>query len=274
MKNLYLPLALLLSATTLPALQPKQTLTCDDHHGDSRRSNYCEMREQTVASAGAIISVDGSPNGGIAIKGWDRADVLVRAKVTTSAPTDGEARDLARQVNVQTAGAQIRSDGPTGLHDRSWSVSYEVFVPTRSSANVKTVNGGISISDVLGGLEFQTVNGGVSLKRVNGTVRGETTNGGVNIELAGDRWDGQGMEVKTTNGGVNVVVPASFSAQLEAETHNGGIHSDFPTVMTTSSSGRQPHRVSAALGSGGALVKITTTNGGVNIKTAGGVKHL
>jgi len=265
MKNLHLSLALLLSAASLPALQPKQTLNCDDHHnGDSRRANFCEMREQTTASAGGVISVDASPNGGISIKGWDRADVLVRAQIRTSAPSDGEARDLARQVNVQTAGAQIRSDGPKGDHDRSWSVSYEVFVPSRSSANVQTVNGGITINDVIGTLEFKTVNGGVNLKHVGGSVRGQTTNGGLNIELAGDRLEGQGMEVKTTNGGVNIVVPQNFSAQLEAETRNGDIHTDVPAVVPASS--RPERHVSMALGRGGAMMKITTTNGGVNIK--------
>jgi DUF4097 and DUF4098 domain-containing protein YvlB len=274
MKNSCLPLALVLSASLLRA-QPKPTLSCNDHNENSRRASYCEMREQTVAAAGGIITVDASPNGGISLKGWDRADVLVRAQVRTSAPTDGEARDLARMVNIQTVGAQIRSDGPShnNDHDRSWSVSYEVFVPTRSSANLQTVNGGINVSDVLGGMEFKTTNGGINLHRVNGTVRGQTTNGGVNIELAGDRWDGQGMEIRTTNGGVNLVVPASFSAQLEAETHNGGIHSDLP-MATMPQSGRPPHHVSTALGAGGAMLKITTTNGGVNIKTAGGIKRL
>src|SRR5438093_990224 len=139
MKNFYLSMALVLSVSSLSALQPKQTLNCDDHHGNSRRATYCEMREQTVAAAGGVISVNASPNGGISLKGWDRSDVLVRAKIQTQADTDAEARDLARQVNVQTAGAQIRSDGPKSDHDRSWSVSYEMFVPTRSSANVETV---------------------------------------------------------------------------------------------------------------------------------------
>jgi DUF4097 and DUF4098 domain-containing protein YvlB len=264
MKNLCLSLALVLSAASLPALEPKQTLNCDDHHGDSRRASFCEMRESTVAAAGGLISVNGSPNGGISVKGWDRADVLVRAQVRTSAPTDAEARDLARQVNVQTAGAQIRSDGPSNLRDRSWSVSYEVFVPARSSADVQTVNGGININDVIGSLEFKTVNGGVNLKRVGGSVRGQTTNGGLNIELVGDRLEGQGMDVKTTNGGVNLVVPQHFSAQLDAETRNGNVHSD--TSMIVAASNRPERHITTALGNGGATIKITTTNGGINIK--------
>jgi DUF4097 and DUF4098 domain-containing protein YvlB len=264
MKHLDLSLALVLSASSLLALDPAPTLKCDERNSDSRRASYCEMREQTVAAAGGAVSVNASPNGGIAVKGWSRNDVLVRAQVRTYAPTDAEARDLARQVNVQTAGAQIASDGPTRDHDRSWSVSYEVFVPTRSAANVQTVNGGVSISDVIGTLEFKTVNGGVSLKRVGGSVHGQTTNGGLNIELSGDRLEGQGMDVKTTNGGVNLVVPQNFSAQLEAQTRNGSIHSDAPIVLPALN-GPERH-ISTALGSGGAPIRIVTTNGGVNIK--------
>jgi hypothetical protein len=59
-------------------------------------------------------------------------------------------------------------------------------------------------------------------------------------------------------------VPQHFSAQLEAETRNGSIHSDLPMVVPASN--RPERHVSTALGSGGAMLRITTTNGGVNIK--------
>jgi DUF4097 and DUF4098 domain-containing protein YvlB len=263
MKNLTLPLALLFSASALPAFQPKPTLDCNDR-GDSKRAHFCEMREQTVSSGG-MISVDASQNGGIAIKGWNRADVLVRAQVRTYAPTDDQAKDLARQINVQTAG-QIRAYGPPSDHERSWSVSYEVFVPSRFSANVETVNGGVSISDVVGNLEFKTVNGGLSLNHIGGYVHGRTTNGGVSIELAGDRWEGQGLDVTTTNGGVNLRVPQNYSAQFEAQTSNGRIHApDVPQVQTETQPGRPSNHLSTALGAGGAMLKVVTTNGGVSL---------
>ena len=74
------------------------------------------------------------------------------------------------------------------------------------------------------------MNGGVTLKRVNGNVQGRTTNGGVNIELAGDRWNGNGMDVKTTNGGYPGRA-AALLGELEAETRNGGIHCDLPLQL-------------------------------------------
>ncbi|HEY3835983.1 MAG TPA: hypothetical protein VGL72_05410 [Bryobacteraceae bacterium] len=264
MKILTVPLTLLLTVPTSWAFQSRPTLDCNNDHGNSDRGHFCEMREQTVSAAG-MISVDGSQNGGISVKGWDRSDVLVRAQVRGEAPTDDQAKDVVRQVIVSTGG-QVRATGPAHDRDRSWSVSYEIFVPTRFSVNLATVNGGLSISDVNGNLEFKTVNGGLNLRRVGGYVHGQTTNGGVNVELAGDRWDGQGLDVATTNGGVNLRIPRNYSAQFETETHNGRIRAvDMPEVQTQSPTGHAATHVSTALGAGGAMLKITTTNGGVNL---------
>ena len=107
LKNLSVPLAFLFSVPTFA--QPRPTLDCN-HRGGQNRASFCEMREQSVAG-GSMLSVDASQNGGISIKGWDRSDILVRSQVSTYAPTDGEARNLALQIIVQTAGSDIRANG-------------------------------------------------------------------------------------------------------------------------------------------------------------------
>ena len=45
---------------------------------------HCEIKEQTVAAGGAI-TVDARKNGGVSVKGWDRNEVLVRARIQTAA---------------------------------------------------------------------------------------------------------------------------------------------------------------------------------------------
>jgi DUF4097 and DUF4098 domain-containing protein YvlB len=92
-------------------------------------------------------------------------------------------------------------------------------------------------------------------------------NGGVTIELAGDHWDGQGLDVSTTNGGLHVKVPQSYSAQLDLSTHNGSIRADLPELQTIlqSEEVRRSKHVAAAMGRGGAVVKLATTNGGVSV---------
>ena len=111
-------------------------------------------------------------------------------------------------------------------------------------------------------IDFEATNGGVVLKRVGGAVHGSTTNGGLVIELAGDRWDGETLDVSTTNGGVIMSVPENYSAHLQTGTVNGSVNVDFPVNVQ----GRLTKQVAFDLGSGGATVKAMTTNGGVHLK--------
>ena len=247
----------------------ESSLECRDWGGDDRLQSHCEIKEQTLP-AGGIITVDGKQNGGISIKGWERNEVLVRSRIESQAPTQAEADQLAREVRVETAGLSIHAEGPQTREDYQWYVSYEIFVPRRSDLSLQAHNGGISISDVSGRIDFKTMNGGVTLRRVGGSVRGSTTNGGVHVELAGVRWDGEELNVKTTNGGVNINMPNNYSAHLETSTVNGNLSSDFPLNVPLTERGRMPKDISVDLGSGGSPIRVTTTNGGVRVGRSSG----
>lgn len=259
--------AAFLLATALAPAQQKQ-LTCEDRPND-RRHRVCDMRELTVAYNGRL-EVDAAPNGGIRISAWDRNEILVRAKVEAWGDTDSESRDRLNQVQVSTAGARVKADGPTSTTfgiktgDQKWSVSYEAFVPRKIDLKLDSVNGGIHVADIRGNLRFQTVNGGVTLSGVNGTVKGETVNGGVHVDIAGTRWEGEGLEVETVNGGVELSVPASFAANVHAETVNGGMHSEIAGAVVTGKWG--PKKMDLTVGGGGPRVSVSTVNGGVHIK--------
>lgn len=239
----------------------EKTMTCDNgNNGD--RARHCEIREQTVAAIGRL-AVDASPNGGVTVKGWLRGDVLVRARVETSADTQAAAANMASQVSIDTSGGQVRANGPTSANDASWSVGYEIFVPQNSDLTLKTVNGGVTISDVRGQIHFDTVNGGVNLRRLAGDVSGATVNGGINAEMTGAIWEGRQMEISTQNGGVTVKAPSSYSAHVQAETGMGRIHSDFANSIDNNT---RSNRVDFNLGSGGSLIHVTTNNGGITFK--------
>src|SRR5215467_10798331 len=167
----------------------ERELSCNDNNrGD--RGSHCMIKEETVAATGGTITVDGKMNGGVTVKGWDRNEIFVRAKIQTQADTDAEAQALAGQIRIETGGANIYAEGPEMRNHQGWSVSYEVSVPRNSNLSLKAHNGGIGVSDVRGRIEFNTTNGGVSLRRLAGDVKGETTNGGLSIDLIGAGWDG------------------------------------------------------------------------------------
>jgi DUF4097 and DUF4098 domain-containing protein YvlB len=257
MRNQLLTLALAgFSAVTLVA-QEKQ-LTCDKRGNWNDKVGTCEIREQSIPFAGRL-AVDAGKNGGISVKGWDRADVLVRAKVEAWGDTEADAKSLATQIRLDTSAGVVKPSGP---ESKGWAVSFEIFVPRRGDLNLNAYNGGIGIDGVTGRIQFKTTNGGVHLTRLGGDVEGKTTNGGVHVELAGARWEGQKLDVETKNGGVNMTMPANYSAQLETETVNGSVKVDFPMTVKGDLTNK---KISTTIGSGGPTIRVVTVNGGVKV---------
>ena len=214
-------------------------------------------------AAMGLLNVDAGQNGGATIKGWSRDEVLVRARVESWGTSDSDARGMASQVYIDTSGGHVQTRGPESANNAGWSVSFEIFVPQATNLTVKTVNGGIAISDIRGNLRFEATNGGIHLARLAGEVTGSTVNGGVNIEMSGTTWDGNQVAVTTRNGGVNISLPANYSAHFQTETVNGSLHSDFPLNLQGEP---RSHNHDFSMGGGGPLIHVTTTNGGVKLK--------
>jgi DUF4097 and DUF4098 domain-containing protein YvlB len=253
-----------LSAFAQRTDRDERSLTCNDNWNGNRAS-HCVIKEQTIPASSGMIAVDGKKNGGVSVKGWDRVEIFIRSKIQAWADTEAEAQAIGGRIRIETSGGRIYAEGPATGNNQGWAVNYEIFVPRNSNLSLKSHNGGISIADVRGQIEFDALNGGVSLKRLAGNVKGHTTNGGLSIELAGNRWDGEGMNAKTTNGGVSMLIPEDYSARLETGTVNGGMKIDIPVTVQ----GKIERELAIDLGSGGAIVRATTTNGGVSIKRKG-----
>ncbi len=239
---------------------------CEQDSRGEEGNHFCEVREMTL-SADDVLRVDGGQNGGVKVIGWEENEVLVRARVWAKARSDGDAEALADAVEVTDAGGRIRAEGPRTGRRESWGVSFEIYTPHDSDLELEANNGGISISDVRGQIEFRTQNGGVHLEGVGGDVRGRTQNGGLKVELEGDSWDGAALDVETQNGGVTIDVPQGYSAEFETGTVNGGIDLAFPITV----SGRLRSNIRTTLGDGGPLVRVKTTNGGVKVRQRGSV---
>ena len=214
----------------------------------SDRPSHCEIREMSVPASGDGLTVDATPNGGIAVRGWERPEIQLQARVVTNASTEEQAKALAGQIKVLTDGGRIRAEGPRAQDGTGWSVSFDLMVPSRGALDLRTTNGGVSVTDVEGRVAFRTTNGGIDLANVNGDVRGSTLNGGVRVTLRGAGWNGEGLDVETLNGGVQLRVPDGYSAHLEAATRNGGLQIDFPVTVQ----GNVGRTLSTDLGRGGA----------------------
>ena len=265
-------LLLLALFVVLPAPAQKVSILQDDSWcSESRdynrnREQHCEVREISLSPDRGVIRVDASQNGGVHVEGWDRDEILIRAKVKATARTLSKAQDMVEDVTIDTRGT-IESDYP-GKNSNRWknnewvSVSYRIYAPVRSDIDVEAFNGGVSLENLNGDISFEALNGGASLVDLAGDVRGHTTNGGLHIKLAGDSWEGDRMDVSTTNGGVEMYMDEDYSARLEVGTTNGNLHFDFPVLVK----GNLSKKLSTTLGDGGNMVRAITTNGGVRVK--------
>jgi DUF4097 and DUF4098 domain-containing protein YvlB len=237
-------------------------LSCNDRNNSDDRATHCEVREDTIGGANPL-DIDAGRNGGIRIHGWDRGDVVVRSRIQASASSDADARRLVAGVRIDTAGGNIRPQGPdTSDREESWNVSLDISVPRNAMLTLNTNNGGISIDDFRGSAKFRAKNGGITLTNVGGDLHGETTNGGVNVDVGGDHWDGSGLDVETHNGAIRLNLPKGFSAELEAGTTHGSVNIDFPVTLQ----GRIGRHLETTLGSGGPKLRAITTNGAVTIR--------
>ena len=242
---------------------------CSDYsYSNGKQRSFRETRETTVAAGGAI-NVDARRNGGISVKGENRADVLVRACIQTMGKTDAEAESLAKNIRIET-NSTIHAENSSD--ESNWSVSYEILVPHTTDLNLTAYNGGIAISSVEGNIQFQTKNGGVSIRDAAGNVKGGTQNGGVTVALSGNAWRGTGLDVETKNGGVNLQLPENYAAHIETGTVNGGFHSSIAGISVPEDDYRTGRiakkRISTDLNGGGAPIRVITTNGGVTVSGA------
>jgi hypothetical protein len=238
---------------------------CSNDWSNGDKVSGRDLREMTVS--GGSLTVDGRKNGGIHVVGENRSDILIRACVQTWGNTAEEAQSLAKSVRIETSGT-VRAEGVSD--ENGWAVSYQILVPRNTNLNLTTMNGGISIENVEGSIEFNAKNGGIHLSNLAGDVRGRTTNGGLHIELTGNTWKGNGLDVETTNGGVHLTMAENYAARFETRTVNGGFKSDIAALQVekqTDENGyrRQGVNLSRDINGGGALVRVITTNGGVHI---------
>ena len=258
------------SALLLLAVSPSARLSAqssDDWLQRCRNSGddgvpFCEVRPYTLAGSGGTLRIDASPNGGVKVQAWDRNEVKVEARVQVRGRSESDAKALAGEVLVHASGRSLSTEGPRSTgRGRSWSVSYVVWAPVASDLAIVTTNGAISVEGITGDVRAEATNGGIDLAGALGRVDAETTNGGITVNLTRGGATGS-IDAETTNGSITLTVPEGRSADLEAETTNGGISVDFPVQVQ----GRIGRRLKTTLGEGGPLIRLETTNGGIEIR--------
>ena len=213
--------------------------------------------------AGGYLSLE-NINGDVSIEGWKKNEVSI------SAVKKGKDKDLDRtkisvEVDKYEGKEWIHIRTEFGVHSlNSASVDYTIKAPADAILeDIELVNGNLKITGVTGYLSLGTVNGSITASGMTGNAWVETVNG--NLDLTFEKIGaGQTVDLESVNGAILLRMPANSNAQVDAETLNGNLSSEFGlTVEKSEWIGRS---MEGLVGSGGARITIETVNGNINIK--------
>lgn len=152
-------------------------------------------------------------------------------------------------------------DYQMNTNDNDVEVHFTVKVPRGVRLDAHTVNGDVHAEGLTADAEIGTVNGSIRVV-TGGVVEASTVNGSIDATIGRADWTGT-LEFHTVNGKIILTAPAGLSAEVDAQTVNGGVDSDFPITVR----GRMERRhLRGTIGTGGRTLELQTVNGGIELR--------
>lgn len=151
--------------------------------------------------------------------------------------------------------------GRMNVRNNDVKVEFIVEVPDGVHFTARTVNGGVDVEDIGSDVRAFTVNGSVQVT-TSGFAEATTVNGSIDVAMNAARWS-RDLAFETVNGRITLTLDGDVNADVEAETVNGGISSDYPLTIR----GRfGPKRLSGTIGNGGPGIHLSTVNGSIALR--------
>lgn len=129
-----------------------------------------------------------------------------------------------------------------------------------TSADVNCRSGNIRVENVNGHVKVENTSGNIDISAVSGTVYANSTSGNINITMSGKVLSD--ITALLSSGNVNLFLDPQAAFTLDARTSSGNVVCDFDILV---SGGTDRSRLEGSVGGGGALVKLSTSSGNVNV---------
>jgi len=230
-----------------------------------------EFHKTYPLSAQGRLEVD-NLNGAVHISTWDRNEVQVDAlKSARSKERLDEARiEIRSDANHLSIHTEYPDHDHTfwndNRHNDPANVEYTLTVPRQARLDeIKLVNGELDLRDVAGEVRASCVNGRIEARNLQGPAELDTVNGELDARI--EQMPTSTLKFSSVNGGLRVTLPSDARADVKASTISGGISNDFGIpVKRHQFVGQSLH---GELGGGGTQVRLSTVNGGIEIRHAG-----
>jgi hypothetical protein len=232
------------------------------------------------------LRLEAARNGGIAVVGWEKNDILIKACKAVGGGSEAEGKRRLAGIHMRVEGGTVSATGP--VDEGLWVAHLLVFVPRGMKLEVDATNGPISLRKFEGAVKLHTVNGPISIHRSSGKISASATNGPVSlsgssgdihievqngpldVDLASDHWNGTGLEASAHNGPIALRLPSGYRSGVEVSSDG---HSPFACEAAACPAGSRTwddrHKI-VHLGPAGqpVLVRMSTVNGPVSIQSS------
>ena len=165
---------------------------------------------------------------------------------------------------ISSASVQVRLKVPTGSQTRLFTPNGTLLTESVGGpVTAATTNGMIKIRGAEGDLVLKCSNGSIDCEATDAVIKAECGNG--TLTFRGDLAEGNSF-LETRNGAVRVALPQSQQFQLDAETRNGRISSDFRADREDRKSRSRDKRLTLTVGDDPkAVLKVRSSNGSIKI---------
>jgi len=204
----------------------------------------------------------GYRNGGVGARYVIRVPKRVELERIVSSNGSVRIEDVEGASHIKTSNGAVRTARTHGELDVRTS-NGSIEIQHSGSAMLHSSNGAIRGEAAKGAFEAGTSNGSITMRLTdtdaNQPVRVESSNGHIELTLNAPRE----VRASTSNSSITLRIPSSTNARLRAHTSNSSINTDFDVLVRGGMQSK--HTLEGQIGSGGPLMDLTTTNGGIKV---------
>ena len=194
--------------------------------GEGYGRRYTSQETRTFAVTGAPRVSLTTFDGQVKVHGWDKAEVTYTA--TKYANTEDVLGMMSIEAQQQ---GQTISINASNHNEHSGSVSFDVYVPRRSSLHVSSGDGALNLEGVSGEITLRSGDGPIQVANGGGQLQVNTGDGVIKIirfdgQVDARTGDGQidldgtfdSLSARTGDGAISLSVPAGSSFTIETNT--------------------------------------------------------
>ena len=175
-----------------------------------------EQREFALDGIKQIHILAGE-EGGVTVRGWNRPIARLIICRHAAAHTKVQATRLLGSITVSHLNGEISAAGPPNDINQAWWVNMTLYVPRKSTLDIRATSGGVAIRNMAGTVNASATSGGISVANSSGRYKVATEAGGITL----DRVSGT-VEATSRIGAIALKLPAADGQTVEARIIEGG----------------------------------------------------